>query len=331
MNKMLTILAAAAALGLTASPTLAEKAAKLPGSLTVYDDAKMFDPAGIEKAKQTLSNARFDHGLKVTVDRYAEVPADKMAQAVAAQSDRNKWHQFLESWAKERAAGDKAKGIYILVVRKPVGGVAVISDRQTSDRGFTNADADRVRETLIAAFREANKEDSVEKKQEVRSGGLTAAMDEIVSDLRDTTVATGATHSTRNDARGGGMSVGGWVCLGLFVLLGVWLVIGLIRAFSGGGGMGGMGGGGFGSSLLGGLFGAMAGMWLYNSFFGGGGMFGGGSDAYAGDAGASDADTGAGDWEGGSASAGGYDDAGGGGGDWGGGGDFGGGDFGGDF
>ena len=86
------------------------------------------------------------------------------------------------------------------------------------------------------------------------------------------------------------MGVGGWICLGLCVLLGVWLVIGIIRAFTGGGGGGGGygggggGGGGFGSSLMGGLFGAMAGMWLYNSMFGGHHDMGS-NDAFAGDGG----------------------------------------------
>ena len=67
-----------------------------------------------------------------------------------------------------------------------------------------------------------------------------------------TTTTTQERHA--NNEAPGGMSIGGWICLGLCVLLGVWLVIGLIRAFTGGGGgyggggYGGGGGGGFGSS-----------------------------------------------------------------------------------
>jgi uncharacterized protein len=73
-----------------------------------------------------------------------------------------------------------------------------------------------------------------------------------------------------------------WLVPLVVVGLGAWLVIGLIRAvFRGGGspggmapgmgggyGYGGSGGGGFLSSLMGGLFGAAAGMWMYDRFFG---------------------------------------------------------------
>ena len=53
-----------------------------------------------------------------------------------------------------------------------------------------------------------------------------------------------------------------------------WVVVAIFRAMSRGGNPGGgvpapgMGGGGFFSSLLGGMFGAAAGMWLYDQFSG---------------------------------------------------------------
>src|SRR5206468_984725 len=77
----------------------------------------------------------------------------------------------------------------------------------------------------------------------------------------------------------GGSSWLGYVCFAIFAVLVIWMVVGLIRGFSGaGGGYGGaMGGGGYGyggggiwTSILGGMFGAMAGSWIYNNMFGGG-------------------------------------------------------------
>jgi uncharacterized protein len=174
----------------------------------------------------------------------------------------------------------------------------------------------------------------------------------------------------------GGLGVGGFICLALVAIAVIWVVIGLVRSmfrprypaggvpggapgggYAGGGyapGYGGYGGGGGGggflSSLFGGMFGAAAGMWMYNNLFGGhssgggfptntaGSGFGGGGyyggtapDANA-NAGTqpSDASSGysgeGGDWGGDSdkdrAIDKGGDDAGGG--DWGGGGDAGG-------
>src|SRR5262249_18407975 len=100
------------------------------------------------------------------------------------------------------------------------------------------------------------------------------------------------------------------VCPLLIVIGVVWLVIGLVRAFTGmgrGGAPGapgqgavgpgygapgyggGGGGGGFFSGLMGGLFGAVAGNWIYHSFFGGGGSFAhGASSGYGGSSGVDD-------------------------------------------
>jgi hypothetical protein len=333
-------LAALLACGLVAVPAFAESRPPTarPGVLHVYDEGKFFSSEGVDKAKAALSGARFDHGLSVTVDTYNEVPADKKAAAEAAKGDKAKWRNFMETWTKERAQGDKAKGIYIVIVQKPIGGIGVIADRETRERGFSDQDEEEVRKKFAERFSGLKDADEA-KKREGHDAGLKDAVEFIVSDLKDThvAVATSSSGSTKADQDKPGRSVGGWICIGLCVLLGVWLVIGLIRAFSGGGGggYGGGGGGGFGSSLLGGLFGAMAGMWLYNSMFGGGMM--GGSDAHAADGstGAEGGDTGAGDYGGESGAGGDYDTGGGdgGGGDFSGGGDFGGGggDFGGDF
>lgn len=339
MTRLITGLALAAALvagGLSTNHARAEKAAPAPqpGVLITTDQANLFSPGGIERAKSTLAGTRFDHGLTVTVDTYPEVPADKKVAAEEAKGDRAKWRQFMETWVKERAQIEKNGGIYIIIVEKPTGGIAVIADRQTRERGFSDQDEATVREKLTPYLSKAKNESDPAKARQIRDTGLKEAVDFIVADLKDTTVqaaaASASTVKNSQEKQSSGMSIGGWICIGLCVLLGVWLIIGLIRAFTGGGGAGGPGGGGggFGSALLGGLFGTMAGMWLYNSMFGHGGMFGG-SDAYAGDGGASGGgDTGAGDYGGETASGGDY----GGGGDFGGGGDYGGGgDFGGDF
>jgi len=134
-----------------------------------------------------------------------------------------------------------------------------------------------------------------------------------------------------------------WIVIAVGVFGGVWLLMAVMRAMSGGSGGGGAGsmggagvggGGGFMTSLLGGLFGAAVGNWMYDSFFRGSGGGWGASDAYGADPSTGNEsagedfgdDTPGGDFDG----SGGGDFGGGdsGGGDFGGG-DFGGGDFGG--
>jgi uncharacterized protein len=343
--------------GLLAAPSvaLAGKAAeqKVSGTLHVYDGGKLFTDAGIDKAKAAFSDAKFEHGLILTIDTYKEIPEDRKG-SYKKETDS----KFFKDWALSLAKEDRAKGIYVLVCRSP-GFVEVLADKTTRERGFSNDNEQKLRNLLLDSFkdaktaREAGKPESDQFK--IRDSALLASVSYVITDLKDTSLPQKETSSTTQQVKkaAGGMSVGGWICIGLCVLLGVWLVIGLIRAFTGGGGGGGGGygggggggGGGFMTGLLGGMFGAMAGMWLYNSVFGGHSSFG--SDAYAGD-GSSGYDSGGGadtsgdgDFSGDAGAGGGYDDGpsgdtggggdfGGGGGDYGGGGDFGGGG-GGDF
>lgn len=308
MSKWTTGLAMTAALltgGLIAAPAFASKsgAASEPGNLIVLGngESKLFTQEGIDRAKNAMSAARFEGGMMLTFDTWAELP-----EAKKGQYKKETEAQFFLEWAKERASADHARGIYVLICRSP-GYVEIIATKATRERGFTNENEQQLRKILLAPFHEA-KDKPPEEQLKIRDAALKNAVEYVIGDLQ-------GTHLTKTEAgRQAGMGVGGWVCLGLCVLLGVWLVIGLIRAFSGGGY--GAGGGGFMSSLFGGLFGAMAGMWLYNSMFGHGGWFGG-SDAYAGDGGFAGDN---GDFTGDTGAGGSFDDGG-----------FGGGDFGGDF
>src|SRR6516162_4680487 len=88
--------------GLLAVPTpaLASKNAdaKKAGTLHVYDQGKMFTDAGIDKAKTTMSNAQFDHGLTLTVDTYPTIPDDRKANY----KEENK-AKFFKDWAIAQA------------------------------------------------------------------------------------------------------------------------------------------------------------------------------------------------------------------------------------
>ena len=134
-----------------------------------------------------------------------------------------------------------------------------------------------------------------------------AATNDVIAQLKNTSAVpsrgerAGPPRPTPTAKKGGGTNIMSYVCIGLAVLLGIWLVVGLIRAFTGGGGVRrrvrrwrlGGGGGGFFPSLMGGLFGAAAGMYLYDSFMGGHSSASA-SDATGGDTGDA-GDTGAGE------------------------------------
>lgn len=319
-----------------------------PGALHVYlnDASGFFSDKGIAQAKEVMEKTLFNGGLVLTVDVLARPP-----QGREVPKDEKQRGKFFLELARELATADKARGIYILVCRSP-GYVQVIADKATRERGLSEADERKVRDILLEGFREAAKLEKEKPEQAVerRDKALVAAVQFVVEDLRNTTPPAssggqraglpGPAQAVRELE---GNSLAGWICIGLVALLALWLIVGFIRALSGMGSApaaGGGGGGGFFSSLLGGLFGAMAGMWLYNHLFGGSSSWSGDSSGWGStEAGSSGGVAGEGDFSGDTGAGGSFDtgDAGGGdvgggdvgGGDWGGG-DFGGGDFGGD-
>ncbi len=327
----------------------------------IRDNGRVFSADTISKAKATIADIEKHHHRRVVVETFAEIPSDKLAAYDLAGKDKAARTKFFRDWLRERAKADGATGVFILICKKP-GFVEVEADEATRKQGFSVNDTKELGAQLRADF-EQNKFDE----------GLLGGLDFIDSTMKahlniktQPEVAKPAAIpqvKTNHGGGGGGMSMWGMVCIIGGIVLAFWVVAALIRAFSnmsrggvggmgggqpGGGYMGGPGyvgggGGGFMSTFMGGMFGSMAGNWMYNSFFGGGhssgmhydnpsyggdaGMGGTGGDGNfdgsasgGGDFGSDDAGTGGGGFFGG-----GSDDAGGGGGF------FGGGDAGGDF
>lgn len=345
MNKVLSILAAAVLAGGWLAP--AAPAAETAGRLRVEDKAGAFTPEGVKKAEEAFESTSFQSPTHFTVVTVGEVPAARKKDFDRVAKDPEQRGRFFESWARELADVHPDKGVFVLMfVDEKRYIVRAVTDKASDvHRTFTDADARALVDRLSEGCKRALGKPADQAKAE-RDTALLDATNYVVAQLKDTSVpAAGETARTSssdsNGKKGGGTNIMGYVCIGLAVLLGIWLVVALIRAFTGGGGGGGYGGGGYGGgggffpSLMGGLFGAAAGMYLYNSFMGGDNNASA-SDAAAGDTGDTGAaDTGEGNYdEGASAGSEGGDwgDSGGGdagGGDWGGGGggDFGGGDW----
>jgi len=329
-----------AGLGLSVAPVAASKAPP-PANSGIIDGAKLFSEDAVKKARDRVEQIRKDYGKGLFIETIAKAESKDAVDRMAA--DKYKDHQV--------------GGVYVLICKDPQRIRIQVGDK-TRQRAFTTAKRDQ----LLTIFQKNFKE---KKFDEGLMEGIAYVDKTFDSTIGKGTTDTGSTAATTKTKGASTMNpIWGWICIGLVVILAIWLVVGLIRAFTrpaagpgyaGGGGYGGGGGGGGGffSSMLGGLFGAAAGMWLYDSFFrshtpspmGGSTAYGGestggvddtGSTGAGGDYGGdADAGGGGGDWGGGGdADAGGGGDwgggdAGGGGGDWGGGDAGGGGDWGG--
>ena len=339
---LLSVIAAIFAAGPVAATEVGKK---LPAHLIVEDSASMFSAEAIEKAKRVIADSKGSDGREVHVETYSKLSESDQKKYDAAKTKETK-ETFWKDWVLNKAKGDK--GVIIAISRSP-GHVEVLTSEKMG-KFVTADDRKEVRKILLTSFgaaadaKKAGKSDA--EQMEIRDKGLVSAMDYVGRRLppdfgtQASTSQSAPTSATAEKAeKAGGSNIMTYVCIGIAVLLGLWLVMGVVRAFSGGGGGGGMGGGGGGmggggggggfmSSMLGGMFGAAAGMWMYDQFSGGhsnhaygndsGNTGGGGTgnEAVTDDGTFREDNSTGGDFDGGG------DAGGGGGGDMGGGGDF---------
>ncbi len=306
-------------------------------AVEIKDDAGFFSQKALAAANARLAELKKERGTEVRIETFKTVPGGKADEV--ARMDRAARDKFFAKWARDRAIGENAKGIFILICKQP-GHVQIEEDKEMRNRGFGINEWAELREKLVGGFRHKEFDKALLASVDYIAETMKNAKPHAERGAPAAGTHRGEQHVVRHENRDAGqqapqgrsMSWIGWVILFVVILLGVRLIGALFSGFGGGpgggygpGGYGG--GGGFMGSLMTGMLGAFAGNWLYHQFFdtpahsGSTGAFGG--DDSRGD----DVDsTGAGeDWQGGGGD---FDAGDSGGGDFGGG-DFGGGDFGG--
>ncbi|WP_373650292.1 TPM domain-containing protein [Schlesneria sp. DSM 10557] len=255
----------------------------------VVDKAKFFSPEAIEKANRAISSIEKSSGLDIQIETYPTVPADK-AEALA-RMDREEKQELIRDWTKERAKALKHNGALILICKDPARIESWFSG-SLRDRGFSRSDRDAITMAIVSGFKSKNYDEA-----------LTATIGKIGS-VYSSLKGTGLRSSLRPSGstpppppiphrqvieRRNQMSWTPVIWVVGLVLFGIFVISMLSRLFGGGssqgmagpgqygrgpgyGGYGGYGGGGGGggflSGLAGGLFGAAAGHWLYDSFSG---------------------------------------------------------------
>jgi hypothetical protein len=314
----------------------------------VKDEAKFFSASAVEKANGEIAAINRKYRKDLLIETLESPPADQAEKFAKPGRTRD---EFYNAWARERARKARVNGIYVLITKKP-GHVEVEVGNETQRRAFTLENRNKLRDILLDGFKK-NEHDKgllegvryVDRTISENEGGAAHPKSELAP-----VAQRGENHNVPGAGGGMGMS---WIIWAVIILIGFFILRGLFRALTGGGARpgygggygpgpggpgpgpgwgGGGGGGGFLTNMVGGIFGAAAGNWLYDSFFRGGsgmgGGFSGGGGSFTSGRDASDGgvDT---DYSG---TGGDYDDSSrtdSGGGDSGGG-DFGGGDFGGD-
>jgi uncharacterized membrane protein YgcG len=272
----------------------------------VRDEANFFSADAQTRAEKIIKEIGQRYKKDLLIETMRQVPADKREEANS--SDEKAKRRFFANWAIQRARAEGLNGIYVLITREP-GHVEIAVGNQTRTV-FPDEARQRLSQLLLDHFRRKEFDEgllaAVQEVRSVLATAPTAGPGATVGPGADATSNHNRPAHNRRAAPGGwGGTAGGswlrWLSIGLAVLVGVWLLSALMRAFSGtqprpagaafggpgpggapyagygGPGYGGYGtgGGGFFTSLMGGLFGAAAGSWLYDQFSGGHSHLGG--------------------------------------------------------
>lgn len=315
---------------------------------TVKDEAQLFSKDAIARANRKIEEIKKNYKVDLLVETLAKAPTD------VGRASKEERDSYFRSLAKKRYDAQGVHGVYVLICNEPKS-LRVDAGTEIRKKAFRDADVAELVKTFTSRLgKDADQAllagvDEVATTLEKNIGKQTARPGAVAPAPKPG--ATVPVGKERGDMTGG---LWGWLCLGLVAVLALWVVIGMVRGLTGARrpaqpypagqfGPGGpppgyapppgygqpAGGGGFMSSVLGGMLGAGAGMWAYDTFFRGGSggsmtppAYGGSTPTGAGDQGTGGA---GGDW--GSEPAAPAD--GGGGADWGGGNDGGGGDWGG--
>ncbi len=281
----------------------------------IEDGGAFFSETAKTEAARNIEELERSVKKDLAVETFKEIP-DDLKRGVNLE-DKTILSRLCEQWAIKQARAKHVNGVYILLVKTPAH-LEVMVGNDTQREAFTLRDRDALVGMMLGKLRAKQFDDA-----------LLSGVNFVSATMRSHLGGVSRTGSPQpHAAPASGTSSSG----GIFqILLGVgvvWVVIGILRALfragSGGSAMApASGGGGFLSSLMGGMFGAAAGMWMYNQFSGDHGSSAYGDDhtgnSSSNDSGYKGQDT---DYTGGGGDFGGGGDSGGSGGDSGGGGDF---------
>ncbi len=250
----------------------------LAGSLTlragtagIHDNAGFFSEAAKSDAGRNITELQRSLKKDLCIETFAEIPAD-LKQGVNMQ-DKAAVSHVVGQWAVKRAREQGVNGVFVLLVKEPAHLQAVVGN-ETQKQAFTLGDRDTLVSQMLAKLRSKNADGAL---REGVSFVASTMRNHAMNHARPATTSSSAFPYNHSNARP--ESSFGWlVPLLIFGVIG-WVVFGIVRSLfrggmSGGGGMsaGGMmpgqTSGGFFQSLMGGMFGAAAGMWLYDQFSG---------------------------------------------------------------
>jgi len=134
----------------------------------IKDDGKFFSAEAVDKTNKKIKEIYAKFKKDVVIETYAGIPEGKKLP-----EDPKKVGEFFAEWAKTRAQELGINGVYVLICKMPTR-LRTEVDPETLRRAFTNADDDRLRKRIIAAFREKKFDEGLTGGVEVIEAALKA-------------------------------------------------------------------------------------------------------------------------------------------------------------
>jgi hypothetical protein len=114
----------------------------------IKDEAKFFSAEAVEKANKKIREIYSTYKKDVVIETYAAIPADLEKKF----KDKGK-AEFFKEWAQTRAKDLGLNGVYILICKNPQY-LYTEMDAGTLKKAFTGKDAEKLRKTILTAFRD---------------------------------------------------------------------------------------------------------------------------------------------------------------------------------
>ena len=260
----------------------------------IVDGGGFFTADTLASVNKSILELEQKSGHTVRFETFAAVPADKVE--TVSKMDAKQRETFFSSWVHDRAEATQSRGIVVLMCRQP-SHLNVWVGKPIQQAGFGAAQAKTVKEAMLTSFRAKEYDKGLTNAVSLLSttfSGLKAPASKSAS-ATQTKHAGQPTPATARHVPAASVPVQhapshahqaplhsnqasawpGIITVLMLVVGGIFAVSMIGRMFGGGGhsqggygapGGGFGGGGGFMNGLAGGIFGAVAGNWLYNQF-----------------------------------------------------------------
>ena len=239
------------------------------GSGGVRDSGDFFSEAAIKEATRKIFEIESQFKKELVVETFADIPEE--VQRGVDLTDKPALNKMFEQWTVKEAKQSRVNGIYILISKEPAH-LQIVVGNDTQNKAFTAKDREKLAGLMLNKLRTKKNDEALLECVQFVS---TTMAGHVQPSTRVKNVAAPSAVSPRAFQTERATSWG-WIITAIISIGAMWLIVGLLRSFMGGRraaeGQGGMmpsaGGGGMFGSLLGGMFGAAAGMWLYDQFSG---------------------------------------------------------------